>query len=255
MSVKLPGFLHPRFNLIGHRGVHSLAPENTLASFRLAAQLGLNWIEFDTQPTKDEEWVVIHDATCQRTTNGKGLISELNFAEIRTLDAGSWFSYEFKEEKIPTLQEVITLGRTCDLQLNIEVKLEPEIILAETAFNSFIAILKEYLSPLYPPPLISSFNIDFLKRLKTRMPELALGLLVEHFSLEAVELVEQFSFSTLNCSHGTFTPQNLEYLHSKQIPTLLFTVNDLETAHFWIEKGIYALFTDVPQLLLPHLRF
>ena len=96
--------------LLAHRGLVQHAPENTLPSFAAAIALGLS-IELDVYQTSDEHLVVIHDKTVDRTTNGTGEVTEMTLAEIRKLDAGSWFDPRFADEKVPALEEVFKLTR------------------------------------------------------------------------------------------------------------------------------------------------
>jgi glycerophosphoryl diester phosphodiesterase len=93
--------------IIAHRGAPAAAPENTLVAFREALTAGSQAIEFDVHISRDGEPVVIHDATLDRTTNGKGAVADLTLAELKQLDAGSWFGPESAGEKIPTLDEAI----------------------------------------------------------------------------------------------------------------------------------------------------
>ena len=111
----------PRRGLCAHRGAMSTHPENTLSAFRQAIQCGAHMIEFDVHLTKDKVLVVIHDFTVDRTTNGKGKISDLTLKEIRQLDAGSWKSPKFKGEKIPTLQETLSM-MPINIWLNVHLK-------------------------------------------------------------------------------------------------------------------------------------
>ena len=94
--------------LLAHRGLVQHAPENTLPSFAAAIELGLS-IELDVYQTRDEHLVIIHDRTLDRTTTGTGEVTEMTLAEIRKLDAGSWFDPRFAGEKVPTLEEVFKL--------------------------------------------------------------------------------------------------------------------------------------------------
>ena len=96
--------------MLAHRGLARHAPENTLRNFGAAIELGLS-IELDAYQTRDNELVVIHDGTVDRTTNGRGEVTKLTLAEIRRLDAGSWFDASFTGEKVPTLEEVFQLVR------------------------------------------------------------------------------------------------------------------------------------------------
>ncbi len=113
-------------HIIGHRGSCADRPENTLASYRRAIESGATVMEMDVRMTKDGVLISLHDADVKRTTNGKGLSRDLTFAEIRKLDAGSWFDPKFKDERIPTLREILELGKgkigvMLDLQENGEV--------------------------------------------------------------------------------------------------------------------------------------
>ena len=92
---------------IAHRGGSNLAPENTMAAFKNALELGVDMIEIDIEQTLDSVVVVIHDTKVNRTTNGKGLVDSLTYVYIKTLDAGSWYNEQFSGEKISTLDEVL----------------------------------------------------------------------------------------------------------------------------------------------------
>jgi len=94
--------------IVAHRGLLRHAPENTLANFRACLELRLGF-EFDVERTKDGHLVCIHDGTVDRTTNGTGKVSEMTLAQIRELDAGSWFDPKFAGEKVPTVEEVLKL--------------------------------------------------------------------------------------------------------------------------------------------------
>lgn len=107
--------------IIAHRGFSAIAPENTLAAFSKALELGVDYIELDIHLTKDDQVVIIHDETLERTTNGQGYVGDKSLEEIKKLDAGSWFDPAFKSEKIPTLEELIKLVNGKAL-LFIEVK-------------------------------------------------------------------------------------------------------------------------------------
>ncbi|MFK7777302.1 MAG: glycerophosphodiester phosphodiesterase family protein [Gimesia sp.] len=95
--------------IVAHRGLLQVAPENTLANFRACLELRLGF-EFDVQRTKDGHLVCLHDSTVDRTTNGTGKVSDLTLAEVKQLDAGSWFDRRFSGEKVPTIEEVLKLA-------------------------------------------------------------------------------------------------------------------------------------------------
>lgn len=107
--------------VVAHQGASIVAPENTLASFRKALDMSADALELDVMLSKDGEVVVIHDTLVDHTTDGSGNVSDLTLAELKELDAGSWFAPEFSEERVPTLQEVMSLARGRAL-LEIEIK-------------------------------------------------------------------------------------------------------------------------------------
>ena len=97
--------------VIAHRGFSGVAPENTLAAFRKAIDVGADMFELDVLLSQDEHVVVIHDDTLERTTNGTGKVIDHTLAELQALDAGSWFSPEFAGEPIPTLEDALRLAK------------------------------------------------------------------------------------------------------------------------------------------------
>lgn len=111
-----------RPQVVGHRGALALAPENTMAAFRLAAHLGIDAVEFDVQRTADGVPIVIHDDTLDRTTSGHGRVRETRWDEIRALDAGSWRSAEHAGERVPSLDQLLEWARSATVGLVLELK-------------------------------------------------------------------------------------------------------------------------------------
>lgn len=120
------GTSKPQPLIVAHRGLLLHAPENTLANFRACLELRLGF-EFDVQRTKDGHLVCIHDDTVDRTTDGTGKVAEMTLAEVRKLDAGSWFDPKFAGEKVPTVDEVLRLVaeyRQHDFLVAVDIKAE-----------------------------------------------------------------------------------------------------------------------------------
>lgn len=105
-----------------HRGASAVCPENTMAAFRKGLELGATGIETDVQMTKDGGLVLIHDETLNRTTSGTGYVKDHTLAELLEVDAGSWFGPEFKDERLPLLEDLLDLLQGRDTILNIELK-------------------------------------------------------------------------------------------------------------------------------------
>ena len=119
----LPG--PARDEVQAHRGASAIAPENTIAAFRAAAEQGAKWVELDVALSADGELIVIHDDSVDRTSSGTGNLGTLTAAEIAILDGGAWFAPRFAGERIPTLSEVITALGEIGLNINVEIKQHP----------------------------------------------------------------------------------------------------------------------------------
>jgi glycerophosphoryl diester phosphodiesterase len=157
--------------IIAHRGDSVHAPENTLAAFNLAVQHE-EAVEFDVKLTIDGQVVVLHDQTVDRTTDGSGRVTQMRLAELKELDAGSWFSDQFRGEHIPTLDEVFTdLGE----QLYMNIELANYITPFDTLVSRVVELVKKH--HLESRILFSSFFARNLNQAQTLLPEVPCGLL------------------------------------------------------------------------------
>jgi len=159
--------------IFGHRGARGHAPENTMASFQTALDMGADGIELDVQMTKDGRVVVCHDHSIERTSNGTGWIIEHTRDELRELDFGSWFSPKFAGEKIPTLREVLKWAAPTTLIVNIEIKNGP--VIYENIEEKVSALIRE--CRMVDRVTVSSFFHPSLVRMKQLDPLLKTGLL------------------------------------------------------------------------------
>ena len=152
----------------GHRGFAGIAPENTMASFREALKIGVDGIECDVHLSKDGHIVVCHDPTLDRTTNGTGPIGELDWVQLRALDAGSWFSPEYAGERIHSLAELLELVSDHSILLNIELKTE------KANYAGLERMVVELLTRygMVERSTISSFNFDSLVKIKSLLPDI-----------------------------------------------------------------------------------
>lgn len=161
--------------IVAHRGSSGRAPENTLASFRMAVDDGAEMIELDARLSSDEELVVMHDRTLRRTTGCRGAVRLRTVAALKECDAGSWFSPEFSGEQIPTLQEVFDL-LPASMPVNIEVKTDGDRRRAAPLVSKLIrCIIRNHaLSRV----IVSSFDHRFLQLLHAAAPRLSIGALI-----------------------------------------------------------------------------
>ena len=158
--------------IFAHRGASHEAPQNTLAAFLRAAELGADGIELDVQFSRDNELVVIHDFDLAATTDGQGPVRDRTLAQLKELDAGGWFGSAFVGQRIPTLQEVVdNVGQR--LLLNIELK---AVGLGDGGLAASVARLIES-NDLVERVVVSSFNPLAIWRLKRLNPAIPIGLL------------------------------------------------------------------------------
>jgi len=234
---------YPKFGLIGHRGLAGRAPENTLASFREAAKLGLNWVEFDVQCCASGEWVLFHDATLKRTTNGDGLVAEIPYKTLQTLDAGSWFDPRFQNEPVPLFSEALTLLAQLGLYPNIEIK--ANFSEKSLRMQDFLSQIHRHWPAPLSPPLVSSFDSELLAILRSLSPQIPLGYLTHDFSEEAVSLVLTQQFDTLHCQDTFTNLEPLQWAQKQGVPLLVYTVNDPKRIQQLLEAGATAVFSDI----------
>ncbi|MDQ7820228.1 MAG: glycerophosphodiester phosphodiesterase family protein [Armatimonadota bacterium] len=156
-----------RLLVIAHRGASAAAPENTLAAFRRAADDGADGIELDVRATSDGHLVVLHDADVSRTTDGAGAVAALTLAQLRRLDAGSWFGPAFAGERVPLLEEVLGWARG-RLLVDVEVK-------AAGLEDALVEVVRR--TGTADQVLVSAFDPQILVRTRERAPDLPLGLL------------------------------------------------------------------------------
>jgi len=228
--------------IIAHRGAPKVAPENTLASFKKAAELGASWVECDVQLTQDEVPVIIHDFTLSRTTNGKGKVSQMSYRDLKKLDAGAWFSDEYVGEHIPTLKALLECCKEYRLGVNIELKSADgrekqlaEIVLEQLKQQSFDR----------SKVLISSFNHDVLDVVRTYDIDIALGFNCDYWNLKFISHAKKLECFTIHIDQKDITPTVIEECKSNFLEVLAYTVNDKERAKTLLKYGVCAMFSDV----------
>ena len=167
--------------LIAHRGNSSKAPENTVRSFKKSLLSGFNIIEFDVQLSSDNFAVIFHDERLERTTDGKGFLRDHYWNELKKLDAGEWFGKNFKEEKIPSFDEILKKFSS-NTHLQIEIKSNEENI-SQIIIKSLekYSLIKNYKQKAYSIPgfSITSFNINQIIKTKRYQPQINVGWLVK----------------------------------------------------------------------------
>ena len=231
--------------IFAHRGFSSQYPENTMTAFRKALEAGADGIEFDARLTADGQIVIMHDPTVDRTTNGKGKVRNLSFAEIRKLDAGLKKGMVFENERVPMLEEVLAeFGGK--LLLNIELCNYDEGDERALA-NETVELIEKY--DLIDSVIVSSFRFNNLVYVKDMNPGISCGLL-------ALQGIKGFlARNLLNHSvsvdavHPYYTDVSEKLIRREQQcgrKIRAYTVNDPKDIRHMYDMGADAIFTDDP---------
>jgi glycerophosphoryl diester phosphodiesterase len=230
-----------------HRGASHEAPENALAAFLLAIDLGADGIELDVQLSKDGELVVIHDFALESTTNGQGPVSARTLAELRELDAGSWFDPVFAGQRIPTLQEVID-GVGDHLLLNIELKT------ASLRDDGLAAAVVRAIEDnrLLVRVIVSSFNPLAVWRVKRLNPWIATGLLYSPdmpFFLRRPWLRRFLKVNALHPDYKLVDSDYVPWAKRQGYRVNVWTTDDPGEMWQLLRKGVDAIITNRPDVL------
>ncbi|MBQ6380144.1 MAG: hypothetical protein IJJ41_00895 [Clostridia bacterium] len=210
--------------MIAHRGLSAVAPENTLAAFRLATEAGFRYVECDIHRTKDGHWVVMHDPTVDRMTNGSGAIADLTLEQIKefTITRGSGIE-SYAQEKIPTLNEyvqVVTEGGSYPV---IEIKAK-----GTYDFKDVVYLLKEY--GITDKAVILDYDAEHLKTIRKLCPELKMQLLCHFIKRSIIDTVEQIGNCGIDGMHNLQRNNKLcAEVRQKQIPLNMWTVDSEAT--------------------------
>jgi glycerophosphoryl diester phosphodiesterase len=224
---------YPR--IVAHRGGGALAPENTLGAIRLGAAKGFKGVEFDVMLTADALPIIIHDETLERTTNGRGSVPNMKYAELVSLDAGGG-------ERIPTFEEAAQLCRELGLWANVEIKPAEG---HERATGLAVARLtRELWRGAALQPLLSSFSIVALQAAQEAAPELRRGYLVGKPPDDWRDTMRRLECSALHCNFKALTPALADEIHRHGWGILLWTVNDPAIARQMLAYGADCLVTD-----------
>jgi len=234
----------PQPTIFAHRGASAYAPENTLAAFELAIRQGADAIELDVKLTADQQAVVIHDQTLERTTGFPGRVSDLPLSEIRKLDAGSHFDVAFRAEPVPTLDEALeTVGQL--IFTNIEL----------TNYASPIDNLPEIVAQIVQQHnlahhvIFSSFNPLALLRVRRKLPNTPIGLLAlpgKQGALARSWLGYLLSYQALHPNYEDASFALVRRIHRRGCRVFCYTVNRVEDFRRLLVMGVNGFFTDDP---------
>lgn len=216
------------FTLVGHRGSMGTEPENTLRSFRRAAEVGADMVELDLHVTSDGQLVVLHDHDVARTTSGSGDISTLSLAEAKKLDAG-------QGETIPTFAEVLDV---------VTVPVQAEIK-APAATAGAVELIRE--RDLLDRVWVISFIPDVLAETQRICPEAHRGLIFDAVPTDAIQQARSFGAKALCVGISSLTPELAEECHESGLGIYSWTVNSREQLIHALRSGADGVTSDFPE--------
>jgi glycerophosphoryl diester phosphodiesterase len=235
---------------IAHRGAGKLAPENTLAAFRLGARYGYSAFECDVKLSSDGVPFLLHDATLNRTSNSQGVAGDKPWAELSRADAGSWHSRAYAGEPLPTLANIAAFCHASGHALNIEIKPTPGV---ERRTGEVVAREAERLWAARPtPPLLSSFEPNALEGARSSAPQLPRALLIDTLIDGWFECAQSLGCVAVVANHCLFNAEMVARLHAANLWALCYTVNDESSARALLGMGLDGLITDVVDRFSPH---
>lgn len=244
-----------RPKICAHRGFSGVAPENTLAAFQRAIDSGADMFELDVLMTKDGEIVCIHDETVDRTTNGKGKVSELTLAEIKRLDAGSWYAPEFAGEKIPTLAEALDLAKD-KIFVNIEIKGEAVTDQIEGGIEEKILRLVSERGMTHQV-MITSFDPRAIRHMRDLDINIQTAMLYNEklqANVPPMRILIDTGANGFNLSKSQVTKEIVDECNNAGRPVAVYTVNDWKEMRTLIEMGVDVIITDRPDVAMRLVR-
>jgi glycerophosphoryl diester phosphodiesterase len=237
---------YPR--VVSHRGGGTLAPENTLAGIRKAAAMGFGGVEFDVMLSADKVPLLIHDETLDRTTSGRGSVAATSYARLASLDAGAWFSPEYRGERVPSFEEAGKLCAQLGLWANVEIK-PSRGFERETAVA--VAKLASKVWSARPAPLLSSFEPVSLDAARAAAPDLDRGYLTDRLASGWDEAARALGCVSVHCNCNYLTEAQADEVRGAGYWLLCYTVNEPAIAQRLFSWGIDAIFTDRLDLIPP----
>ncbi|WP_142505334.1 glycerophosphodiester phosphodiesterase family protein [Melghirimyces algeriensis] len=241
-----------RFINVAHRGASGYAPENTIAAFDKAVEMKADFFELDVQRSKDGHLVVLHDTSVDRTTDGTGYVRDMTLAELKRLDAGSWFSSKYSGEKIPTLEEVLERYRNKRINILIELK-KPSLY---PGIEQQVANLlrEKHMDRWRGKVVVQSFNHDSIRRFHQTMPWVMTGALVSYTSYKDTGVTNEHlnTFARyadfVNPNKKLVDRDLVNRVHQRGMKILPYTVRSSEAADRLFHIGVDGFVTDYPEL-------
>jgi glycerophosphoryl diester phosphodiesterase len=249
---------HPKEKpyVVAHRGISGKAPENTIASFNLACETpGIDMIELDVRLSKDDEVVVLHDRTLQRTSTGNGAARNYTIAEIKEFDAGSWFDHSFSNERIPTLREVLTV---VDKRRWVNIELKSDFFSPERTERLERRVLETVNDLRYRDfVLYSSFDhkmVGAIKRLEANAVTAVLFNVYRDYGRMPSKLARRVGASVFVCAKRELTKRIVVDARENGIAVYVYTLNSTSNVGKMIDMGVDGILSDVADDIVKYVK-
>lgn len=229
--------------VIGHRGASSDAPENTIAAFELALDQGADGIELDVHLSGDEQPVVIHDFTLERTTDGAGPVSGHSVRELKRLDAGGWVDRRFRGQRVQTLQEVLERFRD---RARFWIELKGGSALYPGIEERVVSMVEIY--DVVDRVLVQSFDHAALARVRALNREIPVGALVGQAPIDG-GLLRTGAANAICPGVHLLTEDLLAEIRRAELECYVWTVNEPALMDRLVGWGVSGIITDRPGLL------
>ena len=237
---------YPR--LCAHRGAGKLAPENTLAAFRLGYAHGCRMVEFDVKLAADGVAFLLHDDTLDRTTNGNGRADAHTWRELSQLDAGSWHSPAYAGEPLPTLAAVARWSVAHDVAVNIEIKPTRG---RERETGAAVALDAATLwAGARAPPLLSSFSDVALEAARDAVPALPRAWLADRLPADWRLRTARAGCVAVDLEHTLVTADGVDELRAAGLHLLAWTVDEPARVDLLYKLGVDTIITDAIDILI-----
>jgi len=233
--------------IVGHRGAAAHAPENTLASIRMAARQGARMVEFDAKLSSDGVAFIMHDDLLDRTTDGHGPAAATPWSELQKLDAGSWFGKTFAGEPLPRLDQTLALILELGLEANLEIKPCPGR--GPETGRAVMEVVRRCWPARRGGLVISSFARDGLAAARDAAPEYPRGLLIFDKPADWSAAAATLGCHSVHCAHQTLTPEWAAEIKRLGYDLAVYTVNDADLARRLQGWGADSIITDRPGAL------
>jgi glycerophosphoryl diester phosphodiesterase len=239
----------PLTRWIAHRGAGKLAPENTLAAFRVGASHGYRAFECDVKLSQDGVPFLLHDDTLERTSNGHGVAGNQAWAALSQLDAGSWHSRAFAGEPVPSLHAIAAFVQRNGLALNLEIKPTQgqELLTGQVVAEACVRLW----TGDSPPLLFSSFRPDALRGAQDKAPAIPRALLLDTLWAGWMDVAQALRCVAVVTHHKLMDASLLAQLHAAQLRGLCYTVNEPGDAQRLLALGVDGLITDAVDRFSP----